>query len=230
MDAKHVRHFDPVRLAALTHAVFAIVLTLLVLELKPPDGAGGDLPAALREAVPKIEAWAISFVCLGVFWVIHHNILVTIPRTDTAFNYLNLALLMCISIIPWTSALLGSYQDPLAVVLFSGMLGLAGLVMLVQWRYASGSAGLTSEEIDSNGRRQVTLLLARVPVVALLSMALAFVHRSLGLWVWLLIGVLGALIRARHNRRHFGTPDDADKLDVPLQTESSGGVHGRHRR
>lgn len=186
MDAKHVKHFDPVRLAALTDAVFAIVLTLLVLELKPPDGAGGDLPAALREAVPKIEAWAISFVCLGVFWIIHHNILGTIPRTDTTFNYLNLALLMCISIIPWTSVLLGSYQDPLAVVLFSGMLGLAGL---------------TSEEIDSNGRRHVTLLLARVPAVALLSMALAFVHRSLGLWVWLLIGVLGTLIRARHNRR-----------------------------
>ncbi len=195
------RHFEPLRLCGLSDAIFAIVLTLLVLELKSPERPSGNLLSDLSDDFPKMEAWVISFIVVGVFWVIHHNVLGLIPHTNTNFNYLNLLLLMCISLIPWTSSLLGGYsKDPFGVVFFSGNLGLAGLVLTLQWLYASGKSGLASEEISPATRKKITLLILRVPVVAAISVSLAFVNRTLSLWTWILVIVLGALIRIHRSR------------------------------
>ena len=77
---KH-RCFDPLRLTALSDGVFAIVLTLLVLELKPDAANAGGLFAYLLENLPKLEAWAVSFLAVGATWILHHNVLAVVPRT-----------------------------------------------------------------------------------------------------------------------------------------------------
>ena len=118
--------------------------------------------------------------------------------TDTILLWLNLFFLLCISMMPWTSDLVDSHRDdPFAIVTFSAVLGLAGLLMLAQWAYASHDGVLTIERVDAQTKTMVTLLTLRIPVVAIVSMILAFVHRSLGLWSWRLVSIFGAAIR-RH--------------------------------
>lgn len=196
MFAKSTSSFEPVRVVSLSDGVFSIVLTLLVVALQPPS-PGHNLVADLIGTLPRLEAWVVSFVVVGSFWVLHHTVVSLMKRTDTTFNYLNLLLLMFLSIVPWTSALLGSYPDPLAVVLFSGMLGLAGLTLTMQWIYASGPAALVCDDLPDHIRQGVLMLLARVPMVAMLSIALVYFNRSLGLWIWLLVAVMGAIIRGK---------------------------------
>ena len=202
MSAKSTSTFKPLRLVSLSDGVFSIVLTLLVVTLQPPATSGRDLAADLLDALPRLEAWIVSFVVVGSFWVLHHIVVGLIERTDTTFNCLNLLLLMFLSIVPWTSSLLGSYPDPLAVVLFSAMLGLAGLTLTLQWIYATGRAALVSDSMPEHIRRAVLLLLARVPLVAVLSIAIAYFNRSLGLRIWLLVAVLGAIIWGRRRLVH----------------------------
>ncbi|HYI94136.1 MAG TPA: TMEM175 family protein [Bryobacteraceae bacterium] len=202
MSAKSISTFEPARLVSLSDGVFSIVLTLLVVTLQPPTTSGRDLAADLLDALPRLEAWVVSFVVVGSFWILHHNVVGLIERTDTTFNYLNLLLLMFLSIVPWTSALLGSYPDALAVVVFSAMLGLAGLTLTLQWIYATGRAALVSHRLSEHVRRAVLLLLARVPLVAVLSIAIAYFNRSLGLRIWLLVAVLGAIIWGRRRLFH----------------------------
>ena len=195
-------------MTGLSDGVFAIVLTLIVLELRTPDSNGGNLLNDLRMALPKIEAWLLSFIILSIFWTIHHNVVAGVARTDNLFNYLNLGFLLCISILPWLSSLLGSYHnDPLAVMLFSGTLGIGGLILCLQWLYACGSAGLVSKELDKSLCRTMTLLVLRLPVVAVLSMYLAPINRSASLWVWPLFTLLGFLIRAWHRHEQSSNPD-----------------------
>ena len=217
MSEKGASTFKPVRLVSLSDGVFSIVLTLLVVTLQPPATSGRDLAADLLDALPRLEAWIVSFVVVGSFWVLHHTVVGLIERTDTTFNYLNLLLLMFLSIVPWTSALLGSYPDPLAVVLFSAMLGLAGLTLTLQWIYATGRAALVSDRLPEHIRRAVLLLLARVPLVAILSIAVACFNRAMGLRIWLLVAVLGAIIWGRRRLVHEGAKASSLGRDAEAQ-------------
>jgi uncharacterized membrane protein len=213
--------FETARMSALSDGIFAVALTLLVLELKPDEPAH-TLTENLRATLPKLEAWLISFTVAGVFWILHHNLFAVLRRVNTAFNYFNLLLMMCVSLIPWSSALLGTYNhDPGAVVLFSGIMGVIGLVMLAQWLYASGRADLTSPEINANARLLITLLLVRLPFVALLSISLAFVNRTAALWVWLLMILAGIAMRERYARTYATILDAAS---VPLPEKAEGDI------
>ncbi|MES2464493.1 MAG: TMEM175 family protein [Armatimonadota bacterium] len=191
--------FKSARMTALSDGVFAIVLTLLVLELKPDQANPAGLLADLRETLPKLEAWVVSFLSVGAIWAIHHNVIASVPRVDNRLNFLNLLLLMSVSLVPWTADLMGTYTDPWAVVLFSGNLGLEGILMMLSWQHALGQASLADRSLSAAQCRFVTLQLLRIPLVALLSISSALlINRSLGLWAWTLMLPLGFLLRSRY--------------------------------
>lgn len=198
----HTAKFETARLAGFSDGVFAICITLLVLELKLPDAPDKDFVVMLGETWPKIESWALSFLVIGGLWVLQHNIFALLRATDTVLLWLNLGFLMCISLMPWTTDLIGFYQgEPLALAFFSVMLGVAGLFMLAGWVYAVREGQLIATHVESHQHATITLLILRIPIVAAISIGLAFVHRSLGMWSWLLVSLLGAVIR-RHHRVH----------------------------
>ncbi len=199
---RHTSKFETSRLAGFSDAVFAICITLLVLELKLPDAPDADFLVMLRATAPKIETWALSFLVIGGLWVLQHNIFALLQATDTVLLWLNLGFLMCISLMPWTADLLGFYQrGPLAVATFSGVLGVAGLLMLVGWIYAARDGRLIAPHVDQHRCATIKLLILRIPAVAVISISLAFVQRSLAMWSWLLVSILGGIIR-RHHRSH----------------------------
>lgn len=184
------------RLGALSDGVFAIAMTLLVLDLKLPDGNLEDFRQVWVDASQKFDYWIISFLVIGASWVLHHDVLSLLKRTNTLFLWLNLIFLMFIAFMPWPTWLLGIYGDePLAVVLFSGVIGMAGFMIAIQWFYAARGSRLTDKGVNLKTMKATTFLILRIPLVAVISIALAFVNTHLALWIWVLHAVLGYVIR-----------------------------------
>jgi uncharacterized membrane protein len=128
------------RIEAFSDGVFAIVVTLLVLELKVPDlyepRSVAELATQLWQLSPKFLSWLISFVIVCKFWLNHHHILGLARHADYGFVWLNLIFLMGQSFIPFPTALVGEYpMNPLAVSLFGGMFTFDTLLFLALQAY-----------------------------------------------------------------------------------------------
>src|SRR5437879_150328 len=96
------------RLEAFCDGVFAIAATLLVLELRVPVDSQ-DLVRSLLALWPAYAVYLVSFMTIGIIWVNHHTLLEHCKRVDRRFLYLNLLLLVTVGIVPFPTALVGSY-------------------------------------------------------------------------------------------------------------------------
>jgi uncharacterized membrane protein len=107
------------RLESCSDGVFAIVITLLVLDIKLPEGNSAGLSQALMESLPRIAAYVMSFAIIGLYWISHHRSFEVIAKVDGAVFWLNLLLLLLISFIPFPTALLGRYPyEALPIVIY----------------------------------------------------------------------------------------------------------------
>jgi len=102
---------DAGRLEAFSDGVIAVIITIMVLDLRPPHGT--EL-ASLREIVPTLAAYVLSFAFIGIYWNNHHHLLRAAPRIDGRAMWANLHLLFWLSLVPFTTAWLG--EHPLAPV------------------------------------------------------------------------------------------------------------------
>ena len=101
------------RLEALADGVFAIVMTLLVLELTIPiiseHHTNAEITRELLDLWPKFLSYFLSFLILGVYWIIHHYIFENIKLYDSTLAWLNILFLLFVSLIPFTTSLMGEY-------------------------------------------------------------------------------------------------------------------------
>ena len=128
------------RVEAFSDGVFAIVVTLLVLDLKIPDlvdrRSSGELGVALLALLPKLLSWLISFVIVCKFWLNHHHILGLARYANYGMMWLNSIFLMFQSFVPFPTALMGEYPtNPLAVTLFGVIMALNTLLFIVLHAY-----------------------------------------------------------------------------------------------
>ena len=140
------------RIEALSDGVFAIAMTILVLNISVPAAptvSGQQLPAALRQLAPQVLVYVVSFVNLGVLWVGQHNQYHFIARADRWFLWINIAYLLLISFMPLSTALLGHY--PLHRVALSvygiNLIG-ATLLLALHWYYATTGGRLAHEHLS----------------------------------------------------------------------------------
>jgi len=97
------------RLEAFSDGVFAIVITLLILDIRFPEVPYSQFATALVSVLPRILAYVMSFIIIGLYWVVHHNSMHAMKKTDRGFLWLNILLLLCVSFIPFPTSLLGRY-------------------------------------------------------------------------------------------------------------------------
>jgi len=140
------------RIEAFSDGVFAIAITLLILEIKVPLQVGpGNLGFALLHEWPSFLAFLASFFTIGVMWTNHHRLFTLIEAADDTLLALNLVLLLGITWIPFPTALLASHlkitgNDRVAALVYSSSFFVIAIVFRVLWRYATRTPGIIPPE------------------------------------------------------------------------------------
>lgn len=165
-DLSYQRQHDPSRVLTLSDGVFAIIMTLLVLEIHVPELSGSEsLAHAMREVRPSFVAFTISFVVVAIAWAGHRDLFSLIRQTDTALVWINLVLLFPLSILPFGASLLARYEsDPVALRMYGILLVAIALARLAIWWYATRRPQLLFAPVDSRARR-LGIAAAAVPAL-----------------------------------------------------------------
>jgi len=181
----------PGRLLTLADGIFAIAMTLLVLDLRLPDAPAGDLATRLRSLIPRFGTFVVSFVVLGVFWFAHHQTFHFVVRVNRTLVWLSVLFFMGVALIPFVASVLGAnYNDPIALTLYGGVIGLLTVLGYVVWWYLTGERGLVVGGLDPDLVRKVSQWIAVGPSIALVAIVLAFVNPLISLLIYLVLPVL----------------------------------------
>jgi uncharacterized membrane protein len=178
------------RVGGFSDGVFAVAITLLVLNIEVPQLSGDEkLTTALDDLVPDVISYFIAFAVIGLFWYGHHKAWSSLRGTTPRLVWSNLLLLSLIALMPFTTALMGSYNDQsIAIALYAANVGLAGLADSRVDRVAF-AAGLTMPV--GAGQRRAQLLTGRFRALIFFgSIPIAFISPTLGQLSWLALLLL----------------------------------------
>jgi uncharacterized membrane protein len=197
------------RLEAFSDGVFAIAITLLVLEIAIPLGAEKDLLGALIGLWPAYLGYLISFLTIGWVWIGHSAITTHLERADGLFLRLNLLLLLGVAFLPFPTKVMAEYfgesePERVAVVLYGMVLLVIAVLLDILWRYARGAHEL--RRADRSDDELAALAAKSTPglVLLVLSTAVGFVLPSVGVLCFLVVsaylvipfGTIRRIIRA----------------------------------
>lgn len=166
---------EPSRVLALSDGVFAIIITLLVLEIHVPDLAQGQsLEHAIREVRPSFIAFLISFVIVAISWAGHRDLFALIRHTDRALVWLNFAYLLPLSIIPFGASLLARYEkDAVALRMYGLLLMWIAVMRIAIWWYATGRSKLLYAPVDDRSRLAAVLIVAASVIIYVIAILIA---------------------------------------------------------
>ena len=144
------RSRDPRRVTVLTDGVFAIIMTLLVLDIHVPQlAAGENLASGLLTVWPNLLVFVISFVLTGMYWVGHRDMFTLVRGVDRGLVWLNILFMLPVALVPFAASLLGAYShDILAIRLYSLLLLLISLMRLLLWYFIGTRPHLLIEHVD----------------------------------------------------------------------------------
>jgi uncharacterized membrane protein len=190
------RRFDYDRTVALSDGVFAIALTLLVLNISAPSlGSGheGVLGSRLLDHGQEYLSYALGFAVIALLWVRHHIFFRGIDRIDTRLTVTNLVYLGLVAFLPYPTRILGLYgSQPAAIVLYATTVTTVTIIARLMIGHAM-RAGLLSDAGRREVRRREHWVI--VPAVFLLSIPISFVSTSAALYCWTLLFILPLVYR-----------------------------------
>jgi uncharacterized membrane protein len=178
------------RLEAFSDGVFAVAITLLVLEIDVP--AGDHLWHQLKDEWPSFASFFISFWVIGIIWVNHHGVIDHIRRADRGVLYLNLFLLMSVVLIPFATALMAEHlksgaDEHAAAAVYAGAFVLMAVSFGVLWEYITRHREKLGVELsDDEVRRRSRSFQIGNPIYAL-AVIIAFISPAV---VLVIIGAL----------------------------------------
>ena len=185
------------RVEAFSDGVFAIAITLLVLDLKIPKGGTGGLVEKLLGQWPNFLAYLTSFATILVMWVNHHKLFTHIRRTTGAFLFLNGLLLLFVTAVPFPTSLVSEHlldsDASTAAAIYAGTYLATALAFNALWRYASSGMRLIDPRSAPEQIRAITRNYSFGPVLYLLATLLAPFSVPLSLGLCLALAVFFAV-------------------------------------
>jgi uncharacterized membrane protein len=188
-ESHKVEPFGIERLSTFTDGVFAIVMTLLILEVQVPILTHtGDLSHALIAMWPVFLSYVASFINLGIYWVGQYNQFHYIRMTDRVAIWQQLLFLLFVSFVPFSTAFLGHYPaEQISYLVYGANVTLIGLISYRQWCYATLHHRLVRHSIPKNLVRYVKYRILFAPVVCCFAMAASAFSIPLSLVLYLII-------------------------------------------
>jgi uncharacterized membrane protein len=180
------------RLISLIDGVFAVAMTLLVLDLKLPSQSG-DLVHVLLQMLPGFLIYLIAFASIAGYWTIHHTTFRHIAHGDGRLVLLSLINLLFITLYPVTASIVGAYPvEPLATVCLSANSLFYCVSAWAIWSHAAANPQLFAEDADYRRLRQVARIMSLVAIGLALAIPLAFLSVYLTYAIWILSAPIAA--------------------------------------
>lgn len=172
-------HLSKHRIEALIDGIFAVVMTLLVIDLRLPEHAGALDEAGVRRALlgllPNFESWVISFLVLAIFWVANHRFYTYVREVDNKLIRLTMLMLAAASLLPFAAALNAQSASRTGQIVYGTVMVMMGLALLLMWRHAYRNPNLCSHPVDAHTWRTASLRAAAMILISLLTIVLAYV-------------------------------------------------------
>ena len=166
---KEAQHLH--RLILFSDAVFAIAITLLAIEIHPPEGWNGDVGSFFHLMAHKLQAYAVSFAAIAVLWISHRRTYSRLVKADSVLDVLNFLMLGLVALLPLGTEMLWEANSVGALVIYVGLVAGVGLAQGLAWAYAA-FIGKLAEPIDLPTR---LFILARISLLPGLFCGLSFV-------------------------------------------------------
>jgi uncharacterized membrane protein len=177
------------RLEAFSDGVFAVVITILALELKIPEiEIDGHLNHHLIESLSKLGpvffSYFFSFAIIAMYWVSHHAFYAFYVKVvDRWLNLINLLYLSVLCVIPFSAHLLGTYfNSPIAVIIYGVNVTALSAVTLLQFLYLIRSKNLEKNTIDARTQKQGLLRVLLTPLFSVIGILVSFINPYLALF------------------------------------------------
>lgn len=205
---------DPnMRLLALSDGVIAVAITLLVLDIRLPEGFGefsdGELWAALVALWPRLLAYLLSFYVIATFWMSHRAKFEHIVKTDGRLMWINMLFLLTVGLVPFTTNLIAESGGTVSTMIYAASMVVSGLSLAGIWQYAAVN-NLIDPKLTPEERRehlQATLMMA---LIFGLSIPLSIAHADGAKYFWIALWPAGILLRwwarYRWDKEHPGVP------------------------
>ncbi len=173
------------RLAAFSDGVIAIIITIMVLELKVPHGADW---AALRALAPNLVSYVLSFVYLAIYWNNHHHLLHTVTRVDGLILWANSHLLFWLSLVPAATSWMGeNFLAPLPTAVYGAILLMPAIAYYLLQKaimHQQGRHSVLASALGSDFKGKLS------PLLYAAAIALAFVDAWLSIAIYVLVAVI----------------------------------------
>lgn len=184
--------FDTRRLDAFSDGVFAIVITLLVLELRVPEVAGPhaaqELKHGLVELLPKFISFAVSFFYISIYWYNHHQLFHPVKHMNRGLFWFNSFFLLFLTFIPFPTAMIGSYPDDRLAVTCYGLAMLATAVSFVAMKIYIKYSGRVMEPVPVDKRDIFYLSVG--PLLYLTAIFFGLINVKAAIVIYILVPVI----------------------------------------
>lgn len=195
------------RLNTFVDGVFAIALTLLVLDIRLPPLRGsvddpGTMLNSLSDLVPELVAYGVAFALLGGFWMAHNDFASRLGAIDRRLMGLTLVYLAFVALLPFPTSLVGEYEEnPMSVVVFAAVLAVISGMELVLFVHAN-RAGLWSEPLTPLEFRAGVAGSVQPVGIFIVTIPLAFVSTTLTLLSWAVLAPTLGFLTRRYTRHY----------------------------
>jgi uncharacterized membrane protein len=177
------------RLEALSDAMFAVALTLLILDIRVPevDGPAGDVTVALLALLPKIGIYLLSYMIVGFVWTWHNIMFSLIARSTRLLMWINLALMLPVAFLPFATALASRYPGfRWSAVVYGGNVIILSVMFNISWTYACRQ-NLVDDKLHGDIRHYITQRNALFGILSAVAAAIGVIYPQFGLFCFALI-------------------------------------------
>ncbi|AXY76582.1 DUF1211 domain-containing protein [Paraflavitalea soli] len=208
------KEFQLERMILFSDAVFAIAITLLVIEIKVPELAEEhftekELLKSLGHLMPKIVGFLISFFLIGNYWMVHHRLFGYVVNYNKRLLWINLLFLLSIVLMPFSTGIFGEYSTPQGLYLKTPLIiyvlniCFIGFMLYRLWSYISNPVNQLAEHLPHPALVRVAKIRALlVPAIFLLSIPVSFIEPPfLSRYVFLLVFPIMRIIQKRADKK-----------------------------